>query len=91
MTEKRERPFSCGTQFADWVSANCDRCTHSKKCDIVNALSEAFWGDGSVSIEIAKRMGCESPETRFQWKCGEWEPTEEWKAEWAKKHPVEEA
>lgn len=58
------RPFHCGTQSADWADANCARCARGWtegaaeiKCDIEEALFEAYWDYGEVSDEIAERMG----------------------------------
>lgn len=85
----RVRPFYCGSQAMEWEGANCDRCTKGQsgddefKCDIQQELFEAACGDGTVSAEIAKRMSVPSG-GYYIWKCGEWEPTEEWKVEWTK-------
>lgn len=81
--------FSCGTQFADWQEANCFRCTKydyenpGARCDLDMALLEAQVGDGTVSAEIARRLGYEegSP-PRYCWQCGEVEWTEAWRAEY---------
>ena len=62
-------PFSCGSQYGDWRSRNCDRCLKSYDnqvqaptdgmgpCDIDNAIGLAYIGSGRVSSEIASRMG----------------------------------
>ena len=91
---ERYQPFSCGTQGGDWRSANCDRCTKSWEnnggpegsnahgpCEIDNALADAFMDDGSVSENIARRMGYLDHKGRFQWMCPEVEWTPEWIAE----------
>jgi len=84
------RPFSNGTQYMDWVGANCDRCTKGAHrlgpdalpdCEIELALGEALCGDGSVTDEIAWRMGY-YPDGSYCWMCSEWNPTKEWSAEW---------
>jgi len=76
---KRIRPFSNGSQFCDWQSRNCDRCTKyvagiddiSKSvCEIDIALGKSMWGDGSVSEEIGERMGYGDP-LAYNWDCTE--------------------
>lgn len=59
MTEsaKRVRPFSNGTEFDMWTAANCERCMRYGECEIDAALSEAFYGDGTIPADIAARMG----------------------------------
>lgn len=89
--ETRHRPFSCGSQSVDWQAANCARCTKysedASKCEIDRALLEAMFGDGSVSTDIAERMGYldNSPPRHegfaYNWPCKEVCWTEEWKAE----------
>jgi hypothetical protein len=94
---RRYRPFSSGIQAADWQDANCNRCTKYKyefhkdpgeSCPIDVALLFAMFGDGKVSRSIATRMGFLDEDGKkngdYVWKCAEWEPTEEWKAEWRK-------
>lgn len=88
ITEKRERPFSCGSQAADWGSANCSRCTKefdhvsgAYRCDIQKEI-DAYMEDGSVSADIARRMGYSDP-LAFQWACTEVDWTPEWRAEYA--------
>lgn len=86
--QDRFRPFHCGTQHADWESCNCDRCTKNTPageglptCEIQQAIFEAFCGDGTVTSDVARRMGYADHRTAFLWQCGEVEWTEEWKAE----------
>lgn len=63
MTDDRVRPFYCGTQGADWRTWNCENCYKhdssgdAASCPIERALDEAYWSDGTVSAEIAQRMG----------------------------------
>ena len=87
--EDRIRPFHCGTQHADWECCNCDRCTKNTPhelgmptCEVQRAICEAAFGDGSVSREMAFRMGV-NEETRlaYLWPCAEVEWTPEWIAE----------
>lgn len=57
----RIRPFSNGSEFADWVERNCENCAKHNlnypECDIDIALTESYFGDGTISKEIALRMG----------------------------------
>jgi hypothetical protein len=91
MADGRVSPFSNGIQFSQWVSSNCDRCTKAYdeasgawRCPIQEALDAVYLDDGSVSPEIAARMGATSPANagRYAWPCGEIDYTEAWKAEW---------
>lgn len=82
------RPFSCGSQYGDWRSRNCYRCVKSYEntkpepkdgmgpCDIDNAVGMAYIGSGSVTPEIAKRMGYSGEnEGAYGWDCPERELT----------------
>ena len=64
---ERIRPFSCGSEFADWKRQNCEGCTlrwqeglaqegHGWQCDIEAALDYAYIDNGSVTLEIGRRM-----------------------------------
>lgn len=88
--QARARPFHCGSQAADWTCSNCDRCKKQSPrdaafdemtCEIERAIGEAYMSDGTVSQEMAKRMGYDGSPTSYLWQCGEWEPTEAWKIE----------
>jgi len=57
-----DRPFSCGTEFADWQSRNCDRCAkgydvdaETWRCDLEFALNVN--GQDHVPIPALRRMG----------------------------------
>ena len=88
MSEQRYRPFSSGTQCADWVDRNCIQCAkgckegESPTCPIDVALNDSFWGDGQVSEDIARRMGFldHNPPARehfsYTWPCPEFVPIE---------------
>lgn len=76
------RPFSTGSQFADWEERNCNRCTKSYinnasategegPCDIDNALTVAYIADGLVLHDIAVRMGWEPGWKNYTWDCPE--------------------
>lgn len=62
---KRYRPFSNGTEFTYWDDANCCQCAldpyqdggDSGICDIFDALTVAYWDDGTISEDIAVKMG----------------------------------
>ena len=79
------RPFYCGTQYYDWLSANCKRCKKANFiCEIQEALNMACIGSGEISEPMAKRVGItEENKSLYQWPCGEVEWTEEWKAEFS--------
>jgi hypothetical protein len=87
-TNNRQRPFSNGGQFMDWCASNCDRCVKSfndgGECDIEEALFIASIDDGTVSEDIARRMGYLKPDGTtsgaYGWPCTEVEWTEDWKA-----------
>lgn len=80
------RPFHCGSQGAEWDDVNCGHCTKGLKegedsrhwhCDIQKAIGEAWWSDGTVSDDIAERMGYldNSPPRQehfsYLWRCKE--------------------
>ena len=79
MTNERIPLFSTGTQSMDWMANNCDRCTKagdisergSSKCELFEALGDAGADDGTVSPEIAQRIGRTSAGTRYVWQCPE--------------------
>lgn len=81
---ERARPFDSGTQYAAWVTRNCQACPKCAKydeeqfmgrCDIDGALVVAHIGDGTVSPEIADRMGYTAAhadgEFPWTWACPE--------------------
>lgn len=77
----RVYPFHCGTQSLDWMISNCEadcgkyneKAPH-KHCEILAALDEAYWSDGSVSEEMGRRMGIIKGESRLVWPCPEHDP-----------------
>lgn len=82
LAEGRRYAFSCGTQDIDWTDRNCNRCKvydeaavhrppYSCGCAIADALQAAFWDDGSVSSEIARRMGLLDHDEDYCWDCPE--------------------
>lgn len=63
MTALRVRPFSNGSEYRDWTERNCrDGClffdAEPPKCELEFALGLAYFGDGTIAPEIARRLGC---------------------------------
>lgn len=93
------RPFSCGSQAEDWMASNCDRCSKGvpgpgrPRCPILDAVRAAWFGDGEVAGEMARRMGylddAGAPTGRRCWPCREVDWTPEWREEWHRRHPEE--
>ena len=95
-------PFSCGSQYLDWQVSNCGRCKKAASledvkadkftCEIERAIGVACISDGTVSAEIAQRMGYidnNPPKTKefsYLWQCGEVEWTEGWKKKYRERH-----
>ena len=86
-------PFSNGSQFSDWQSANCERCKkftpsveNPPKCELDYEIGMAYLGDGRVTLDIARRMGYLDHPESYNWKCGEVEWTEAWKAKFPEAH-----
>lgn len=78
------RPFSCGSQFIDWQVRNCKNCkkfietpasADEIQCEIDLALFMSSWDDGTISQEIADRMGYNNKED-YSWDCPELEKRE---------------
>lgn len=96
MDEGRVRPFSCGSQCADFKGSNCDRCTKGYdevaggwKCQIEEAIDAAWLDDGTVSLDIAARMGfTPGPPFAYVWPCKEVDWTPEWRAEWEQRQTL---
>ncbi len=74
-------PFSNGTQYMDWTTANCDTCRKQAPadasldempCEIEAALVWASLDAGRVPLPIADRMG--RGEGRYNWPCKEHDP-----------------
>jgi hypothetical protein len=102
VSEKRYRPFSNGSQWYDWQDSNCFRCKRVdvsdpdrpvSTCPILEALNRACVDDGTVSEEIARRMGYldarKDGGIPYGWPCGDVEWTEEWKAEWRQRQEAQ--
>lgn len=57
-------PFSCGTEAADWMHNNCERCSKycredvdKTECDFSNKVAMGFFGAGP-SKEEAEKYNC---------------------------------
>lgn len=70
--------FSNGTQFMDWDARNCSKCdrlTWDKdgnpvtSCKLYHAIADAACDDGSVTPEMAQRLGYTSG--AYTWDCPE--------------------
>lgn len=84
-TEEAIRPFANGIQFCTWTTANCDKCRRARGCEINTALTDAYCDDGTVSAEIARRMGYHpfGADWHYNWPCLEHDPPFENIEEWA--------
>ena len=65
----------------DWQSRNCDRCKHGYSdigqhwpCDLEKAIDDAATDDGSISWEIAARLGLSNNLRDICSRCHEFEP-----------------
>ena len=74
----RVRPFSCGSEYADWQWRNCDRCAKRYddkvlrfRCDLEEALGSGYIGDGTVGVEFVDRIGRSGFDLAAR--CREWE------------------
>ena len=69
------RPFSNGTQRADWMCRNCDRCTKFNidiPYDDPNCCAiDAALGQDDISDDIMRRMGVPDDVTAYTWDCPE--------------------
>lgn len=73
----RARPFSNGADFCWWEARNCLRCAKhipetTAGCEIDEALTVAYWDDGTIHGGLARRMGCDE-DGRAPVRCREWE------------------
>ena len=84
---ERHRPFSCGSQYMDWLESNCCRCARIAmsddgdeitNCPLFLALSRANIRDGMVSEDVVRRIGLplvrkEGELPPYVWPCTELE------------------
>ena len=82
----RIRPFSSGSEWADWVAGNCERCTRSTVrqaepettgCLLEKALVSAYYTDGEVTAYVAETIGRGSVRMEH---CGHRNLTPVWRA-----------
>ena len=59
MSDTRTRPFSCGSEFADWSASNCEQCIAQNGCPLEAALGLAYIGDGNIAAHAAALIGCD--------------------------------
>lgn len=81
MTEKskahRIHPFSCGSQYADWIHNNCkngcpktyDYKLEDWRCPLMKALDIAYISDGTVPQWVAKAIGFYDKRDWYVWHC----------------------
>lgn len=77
MAEQRIHLFANGTQYLDWTCNNCDKCgkagdpseAGSSPCELFEAIHDAAADDGTVTPEIAARLGYTAE--RYVWPCPE--------------------
>jgi hypothetical protein len=62
--------FSNGEDYRNWLWNNCDRCLREPDCSLRDALAAAYVCDGTVSQEVAQRLG--APDDGIErWWCRE--------------------
>lgn len=85
MTGGTVRPFDSGGQYVAWAGRNCRGCAKHDddgdrwECAIDGAIVDAYITDGTVSREIADRMGYTAahadtgsgPQFPWTWACPE--------------------
>lgn len=94
----RFHPFANGSQWGDWQSSNCERCTkYHPEADSPDGTCDLEWTlslggeecDGSVGEQLARRCGYlkddGATDRRYVWPCTEVEWTEVWKEQLARK------
>jgi hypothetical protein len=71
------KPFLNASQLAEWTCRNCSECEKAYDeealryhCDIEEALGLTSINDGSITKEIADRMGYDDPLV-YCWECPE--------------------
>ena len=53
------RTFGSGSELATWDAENCDRCIKHKECELCDAITAAYLGDGRIPLWVAKQIGCQ--------------------------------
>lgn len=69
VAEKRYRPFSNGTEFDSWQSANCQCCSlcninEYPTCKGDEGLTLALFDNGQISEEVADYIGTQRREVQ---------------------------
>lgn len=59
ITAERVRPFSCGSEFADWRDSNCAQCVAETACPLAHAIDLAYVGDGQMARHAVALIGCD--------------------------------
>ena len=54
---ERVRAFGNGEAYRQWTYNNCRLCLSAPSCDLEEALASACVLDGTVSAEVAARLG----------------------------------
>ena len=79
--EKKCRPFSTGSQYADWSARNCGTCKKGFKdrpdqnpfqCEWERALCIASICDGQITQEVARAIGYLDNRDCYIWECPGW-------------------
>lgn len=66
------RPFSNGSEYTSWLQRNCYRCPKQNACDLEYALSSACVLDGTITPQIASRLGySDAVRATLGWPCRE--------------------
>lgn len=53
------RTFGSGSELATWDAENCDRCIKHEECELCDAITAAYLGDGRIPLWVAKQIGCQ--------------------------------
>ena len=53
------RTFGSGSELATWDAKNCDRCIKHEECELCDAITAAYLGDGRIPLWVAKQIGCQ--------------------------------
>ena len=44
------RTFGSGSELATWDAENCDRCIKHEECELCDAITAAYLGDGRIPL-----------------------------------------
>lgn len=67
---ERVRLFSNGEEYRTWNHNNCDTCVKRPTCFLEEAIAAACMLDGTVSLDVAARLGVPD-DGRERWWCRE--------------------